>query len=128
MAYFQKHQENQTEDEYRPVMRGARSDAAFFDEYGDIPENQEEDYDDGFDELLEDEEYDAAQLPEYDLTEEELQAERRRRFRIAAGVGDLTAVLLGVAVILLLAALLISMITFVENDLSKSFSDWITRF
>ncbi len=129
MAYFQRHQDDRSEEAYRPPMGDARSDTAYYDAYGDGSENGGEDseaYDDGFDELLEDE---YADLPEEEaLSEEELEAERRRKFRIAAGAGDLTAVLVGVAVILLLTALLINMISFVKADLFKSFSVWMTNF
>ncbi len=78
-------------------------------------------YDDGFDEL-------ASREEEEELSEEERQEENRRRFRIAAGAGDLAAVLAGVAVILVLAAFLVNMIQFVSSDVAQNFSLWATKF
>ena len=65
---------------------------------------------------------------EEEWTEEELAEERKRKFRIAAGVGDLAAVLAGTAVILALAALLIQMYHFVTADISQNFTIWATHF
>ena len=48
--------------------------------------------------------------------------------RIAAGFGNLGATLVGVAVILVLVAFLISMIQFISTDFSQNFSLWVTRF
>ncbi len=45
-----------------------------------------------------------------------------------AGVGDLTAVLAGVGVILVLVAFLISMVRFVSSDLSQTVSILSTGF
>ena len=82
-------------------------------------------YDDGFDELTEEED----PIPEEDpLSEEERRLEKRRRFRIAAGIGDLSAILFGTALILVLVALLINMIQFVTSDFSQNFSLFQTRF
>ena len=57
------------------------------------------------------------------LAEEDRQS-RLHKLRIAAGVGDLGAVVVGVAVILLLVAFLISMIRFVSSDFNHFFSLW----
>lgn len=82
-------------------------------------------YDDGFDELTEEEEPAPEEEP---LSEEERRLEKRRRFRIAAGIGDLGAILFGTALILALVALLINMIQFVSSDFSQNFSLFQTRF
>ena len=80
---------------------------------------------DGFDDLMEDSEEEAEPDPEEAriLAEEDRQS-RLHKLRIAAGVGDLGAVVVGVAVILLLVAFLISMIRFVSSDFNHFFSLW----
>ena len=79
-------------------------------------------YDDGFDEMMEDED------PEDDLSREELREERRHRFRLAAGFGNLGATLIGVVVILALIAFLISMIQFLSTDITQNYSLFQTKF
>ncbi len=89
--------------------------------------DEEEAYagDDGFDELMEDPEEEAEPDPEEArILAEEARQSRLQKLRIAAGVGDFGAVVLGVAVILLLVAFLISMIRFVSSDFSHFFSLW----
>ena len=78
-------------------------------------------YDDGFDEM-------DGEPEEEPLSPEDRRRENRRRFRIAAGFGNLGATLVGVAVILVLVAFLISMIQFISTDFSQNFSLWVTRF
>lgn len=75
-------------------------------EYADLNENGEyEDYD----------EY--ADYDDYDL-DEELSSEQS--FRIAMSVFDLISMLIGLAVILVLTALLFGLINWVQRDLSQS--------
>lgn len=83
-------------------------------------EQEEEEYNDGFDELT-DEEY-----PE--LTDDEQQEIRKSRFRVALGAGNLVAVIGGALLILLLVTMILSMIYFVINDMSRSFSLFSTNF
>ena len=83
-------------------------------------EEEADDYDDGFDELTEEEE------PE--LSEEEKAELRRNRFRLAAGAGNLVAVIGGAVMILVLLALLFNMINFVSNDMTRNFSLFQTNF
>ena len=94
-----------------------------YEEYADS-------YDDGFDDLLEDPEAVEAPLDpeEARLLEEEKKQSRLRKFRIAAGLGDLSAVLIGAGVILLLVAFLISMFRFVSSDFARTFSLWQIKF
>ncbi len=116
MAYFQR-QEN-SEENYTHQFAPARQ-----EEYEEEWEDDTE-YDDGFDELdLPDEE-----APEEELSDEELRQEKQRKYRIAAGFGDFGATIVGVLVILVLVAFLISMSRFVSSDFSQNFSLWSTRF
>ncbi len=92
-----------------------------YDDYDGYDDAFDNGYDDGFDELMTDPE-------EEELSEEEMREEQKRKFRIAAGAGDLIAVLTGVAVILILVAFLINMIQFTASDLSQTFFIWATKF
>lgn len=82
----------------------------------------EEEYDDGFDELAEEGEEEA------ELTDEEKAERKVSRFRLAAGAGNLVAVIGGAVLILVLLTLLFSMINFVSKDLDRSFSLFQTNF
>ncbi len=138
MAYFQKRHTEESEAytrRFSPMNNqgGAEEDSdglEYEDEYEESYREAEA-YDDGLDEDGNDfmnwneEDEDSA---EDEWTEEELAEERKRKFRIAAGVGDLTAILVGTAVILALAALLIQMYHFVTADISQNFTIWATHF
>ena len=109
MAYFQRKPE--TEEAYE--RRFAPQEETWDDE---------EDYDDGFDELTEEE------APEEELSEEELRAEKAEKYRMAASFGSFAAIVAGALAILGLTAFLIRMIRFVATDFSQTFSLWATRF
>ena len=55
------------------------------------------------------------------------QQEKQDHFRVAAGVMNFLGVVLGVVSILVLVALLISLITWVQGDISQSFTLWQTK-
>ncbi len=98
MAYFRRNEDNEELDE--------------------LPE---EEYDDGFDELAEEE-------PEPELTEEERAEIRNERTKLAFGAGNLVVIIGGVFAILLLLTMLFNMISFVINDMGRSFSLFQTNF
>ena len=111
MAYFQ---ENETEDNRRRPLNMPDED------YGaDETEYIDSDYDDGFDDPLGEDEI---------LTEEERKETMQKRFRFASGAGNLTAVITGAVVILVLLGLLLSMIGFVLNDAERNFTLFQNRF
>lgn len=85
-------------------------------------EPEEDTYDDGFDELTEEEE----EIPE--LTEEEKSERRDNRFRLAVGAGNLVAIIGGTLMILLMLTMIISIIYFVINDMGRNFSLFQTKF
>ena len=81
---------------------------------------EQEEYDDGFDELTDDE--------DSEISDDERQEIRKSRFRVALGAGNLVAVIGGALLILLLLTMIFSMIYFVINDMSRSFSLFCTNF
>ena len=129
MAYFQRKRADE-EEQYTRKFRTIQQESIRAEEAE--PDQEEEYYDDGLDALNWEEEDRDGTLPEEEAeeewSEEELAEERKRKFRIAAGVGDLAAILAGTAVILVLTALLISMIRFVSSDIAQNFTIWATKF
>lgn len=89
-------------------------------QYEDAYDPEEELYDDGFDELNEEEE------PEPD-PEERLE-KKKDRFRLVVGAGNLISVIGGAVAILVLLTLLFNMINFVVNDMTRNFSLFQTNF
>ena len=111
MAYFKEDLLDVQEEEYQPVFRQSVEDNYIEDDYID---------EDG--EYYTDEMY-------YDdfLTEEERLEARQMKWKMLAGIGDFIGVLAGTVVILLLVALIISLITWVQGDISQSFTLWQTK-
>ena len=113
MAYFRT---NEMEDTLRQPPAGSAEESG----NGTHDEYVESDYDDGFD--------DPAEPEEEELSEEERDVIRKKRFRILSGAGNLTAVIAGTVVILVLLALLMNMIGFVLNDADRNFTLFQLRF
>ena len=90
------------------------------DSYPAEENENEEEYDDGFDELNDE--------AEPELSEDERQEIRKSRLRGAAGAGNLVAVIGGALLILLLLTMIFSMYFFVVNDMGRSFSLFSTNF
>ena len=118
MAYFQSNQQNDGRGQ-----APAQDPAGYDNGYMPDPAEEEYDgYDDGFDDLLADEPV------EDERTEKEKADIRKRRVRLLFGAGNLTGIILGSLLILLLLALLFSMINFLIGDISKNFTLFQTRF
>ena len=119
MAYF-KH--NEPEETRRNDV--IQPDQEYEPEYppDDQDENPEYDeYDDGFDEADENA-YDGDEPDE-----EERKEQKKDRIMMLFGAGDLTGIIAGTVVILLLLAFLFQMINFVRDDIHEFF-DTIGRF
>lgn len=134
MAYFKQNEPEETrrnstvspeqeyDAEYAPEE--SRGNVPFSDQpyaaYDDDgPVYDDDGYDDGFDE--------PADYTEEELSEEEKQAQKRDRIQMLFGAGDLTGIIAGTIVILLLVAFLFQMINFVRDDIHEFF-DTIGRF
>ena len=91
--------------------------------YGEDPYIPEEDeYDDGFDELLAGDEM----IPE--MSEEEIAERKEERARLAFGAGNLFVIIAGTVAIIILLSLLFSMIHFLVGDINRNFSLFQTNF
>lgn len=106
MAYFNNDPQDLQEDEYQPVFQQPVEDDYLDDENGEYTDEM---YYDDF------------------LDEEERREARQLKWKMLAGIGDFLGVLAGTVVILLLVALLISLITWVQADMSQSFTLWQTK-
>lgn len=111
MAYFRNNNEPQDQDaEYQEQPSWA--------EYQ--PDDEEEYYDDGFDQLTDPE-------PEDDADDEEGKAMRNLHFQTIFDISNLTATIIGAVLVLLLLQLLFSMIDFVKTDFERNFSLLMSR-
>ncbi len=128
MAYF-KHNEPEETRRNSTIPPEQEYDAEYAPEYNPDDDPQYADYendvydgyDDGFDET------DEEDYAEDELTEEERQAQKKDRIQMLFGAGDLTGIIAGTVVILLLLAFLFQMINFVRDDIHEFF-DTIGRF
>lgn len=78
---------------------------------------------DSMDDTVEDwEDENVSDYPEYELTAEEQAELRRSNWKLLAGLADFGAVILGTAVILVLIALLVSLMNWLINDVSQTFT------
>lgn len=105
MAYFRENEEEQKQ-QYVPYFQNTNE--------------RETEVDDGFDEILNPE--------EEELPDEELEARRKDRLELIMHLGDFTAVIIGVVMSLILIALLISLLSWLQSDISQTFSlmeSWI---
>lgn len=59
---------------------------------------------------------------DYELTDEERAELRRSNWKLLAGLADFGAIILGTAVILVLIALLVSLMNWLINDVSQTFT------
>ena len=84
-------------------------------------EHPEEEYDDGLDDLPEQEE-------EPELSEEEKEDRKQSRIRFVFSAGNLFGVAAGAVVILVVLTLIFSIIHFMATDLGRSFSLFQTNF
>ena len=125
MAYFKHNEPEETRRNQAipPEQETGAEYNAQFDPQSqyDYGYEYDDDYDDGFDDP------DEASYEEEELTEEEKNARKRDRIQLLFGAGDLTGIIIGTVVILLLAAFLVQMITFVRDDI-RDFLDTIGRF
>lgn len=127
MAYF-KH--NETEETRRNdiVQPGPGDyDPGYFDPAdGYDDEEYEDDYDDGLDDGYDDLNG-AVEDEGEELTEKEKQERKKTRIQLLFGAGDLTGIIVGTVVILLLLAFLFQMVNFVRDDI-HDFLDTVGRF
>ncbi len=107
MPYF-SHQEPRDDEPREPVFRQPVEDDVGYDEDDD----GELDF------------YDDDGQP---VTDEEKRLIRQGRWRMLAGVGDFFGVVAGTIAILVLTALLVSLVTWVQRDITQSFTLWQTK-
>ena len=107
MAYFRQREQqpHQPLFEQSPQPQQGYDDEAYYDD--------EPYYDDDYDEPM---------------TREERRYARRMRFRVMAGLFDFLGVIAGMVVILVLIALLVSLVTWLQSDVYQTFTLLTTNF
>ncbi len=118
MAYFKSNEQDET-----------RRNPSLPDEPGnnagsDWEEYPEDDYDDGFDEPYEDEDPD--ELPE--LSDEEKADIQKKRAKVVFEAGNITGIIVGTVLVLLLVTILFSMAYFVRSDITRNFTLFRIQF
>lgn len=118
MAYFKSNEQEETRrNPSLPDEPGANTGSSW-EEY------PEDDYDDGFDEPYEDEDSDG--LPE--LSEEEKADIQKKRAKVVFEAGNITGIIVGTVLVLLLVTILFSMAYFVRSDIMRNFTLFRIQF
>ena len=118
MAYFKSNEQEETRrNQSLPDDPGYDDgNSSSWTEYPD------EEYDDGFDEPYEDEE----ELPE--LSEEEKADIQKKRAKMVFEAGNITGIIVGTVLVLLLVTILFSMVYFVRSDITRNFTLFRIQF
>ena len=116
MAYFRSNEPDSTQD--APGGEPFQEQPSWA-EYQ--PEDEEEYYDDGFDQLTDAD-------PEDDMEDDEGGGMRDLHYQTIFDISNLTATIIGAVLVLLLLQLLFSMIDFVKTDFELNFSMLMSRF
>ena len=120
MAYFKSNEPEETRrNPSLPDEPGANTGNGW-EEY---PED-DYDYDDGFDEPYEDDDPDG--LPE--LSEEEKADIQKKRAKVLFEAGNITGIIVGTVLVLLLVTILFSMAYFVRSDIMRNFTLFRIQF
>ena len=117
MAYFKSNEQEETRrNPSLPEESGINNGNSSWEEYPG------EDYDDGFDDPYEDED----ELPE--LSEEEKADIQKKRAKVVFEAGNITGVIIGTVLVLLLVMILFSMVYFVRSDITRNFTLFRIQF
>ncbi len=117
MAYFKSNEQEETRrNPSLPEEPGINAGNSSWEEYPG------EDYDDGFDDPYEDED----ELPE--LTEEEKADIQKKRAKVVFEAGNITGIIIGTVLVLLLVMILFSMVYFVRSDITRNFTLFRIQF
>jgi hypothetical protein len=117
MAYFKSNEQEETRrNPSLPEEPEIHTGNSSWEEY------PEEDYDDGFDDPYEDED----ELPE--LSEEEKADIQKKRAKVVFEAGNITGIIIGTVLVLLLVMILFSMVYFVRSDITRNFTLFRIQF
>ena len=117
MAYFKSNEQEETRrNQSLPDEPGYDDGNDGWTEYPD------EDYDDGFDEPYPDE------PEEPELSEEEKADIQKKRAKMIFEAGNITGIIVGTVLVLLLVTILFSMVYFVRSDITRNFTLFRIQF
>ena len=118
MAYFKSNEQEETRRNPSLPDEPGTSAGSGWEEY------PEDDYDDGFDDPYEDEDPD--DLPE--LSEDEKADIQKKRAKVVFEAGNITGIIVGTVLVLLLVTILFSMAYFVRSDITRNFTLFRIQF
>ncbi|MDO5435519.1 MAG: hypothetical protein Q4G19_04040 [Clostridia bacterium] len=117
MAYFRRNDDNEANG------NTGEQDPGYVRLFRQETEAEDADaYDDGFDELN-----GSFDEEEEQFTEEEEEELRHDRYRLVSGLGNLAAIVIGCVIILIMIALLFSLLSWLQNDVSHTFTLWNSK-
>ena len=118
MAYFKSNEQEETRrNPSLPDEPGTNAGSGW-------EESPEDDYADGFDDPYEDEDPD--DLPE--LSEDEKADIQKKRAKVVFEAGNITGIIVGTVLVLLLVTILFSMAYFVRSDITRNFTLFRIQF
>ena len=118
MAYFKNNEQEETRrNQSLPDDPGYDAGNSGWTEYPD------EDYDDGFDEP-----YDEDENEPPELSEEEKADIQKKRAKVVFEAGNITGIIVGTVLVLLLVTILFSMVYFVRSDITRNFTLFRIQF
>ena len=118
MAYFKSNEQEETRRNPSLPDEPGTNAGSGWEEY------LEDDYDDGFDDPYEDEDPD--DLPE--LSEDEKADIQKKRAKVVFEAGNITGIIVGTVLVLLLVTILFSMAYFVRSDITRNFTLFRIQF
>ena len=118
MAYFKSNEQEETRRNPSLPDEPGTNAGSGWEEY------PEDDYDDGFDAPYEDEDPD--DLPE--LSEDEKADIQKKRAKVVFEAGNITGIIIGTVLVLLLVTILFSMAYFVRSDITRNFTLFRIQF
>ena len=118
MAYFKSNEQEETRrNQSLPEDPGYDAGNSGWTEYPN------EDYDDGFDEP-----YDEDENEPPELSEEEKADIQKKRAKVVFEAGNITGIIVGTVLVLLLVTILFSMVYFVRSDITRNFTLFRIQF
>lgn len=117
MAYFKSNEQEETRRN-----QSLPDEPGYDDGNGGWTEYPDEDYDDGFDEPYPDE------PEEPELSEEEKADIQKKRAKMIFEAGNITGIIVGTVLVLLLVTILFSMVYFVRSDITRNFTLFRIQF
>ena len=121
MAYFKSNEQEETRRN-----QSLTDDPGYDAGNGGWTEYPDEDYDEGYDDGFDEPYADDDEFPE--LSEEEKADIQKKRAKLVFEAGNITGIIVGTVLVLLLVTILFSMVYFVRSDITRNFTLFRIQF